>query len=187
MDKIDRRIQRTNRLLQEALIELTLERGYDAVTIRDITDKADVGYATFFRHYPDKDALLVDLVQAMKEDFMALLAPHWLGSEPEKGSTILFQYVEDNFELVSVLLNSSSTMALLEPAQEIGLEGVKDAFTLEVNGSIPVEVAANHLVASLISMMRWWVEHNMPYTPEQMGRFTTELIIRPVMTSMSPR
>ena len=47
-DKVDRRIKRTQKLLQEALIELTLEKGFDDVTIRDITERADVGYTTFF-------------------------------------------------------------------------------------------------------------------------------------------
>ena len=48
--KEDRRVTRTRKLLTEALISLSLEKGYEAVTIRDITDRAGVGYATFFRH-----------------------------------------------------------------------------------------------------------------------------------------
>src|SRR5437879_11312519 len=53
MDLQDRRVKRTQKALARALIELTLEKGYEAITIRDITDKAEVGYATFFRHYHD--------------------------------------------------------------------------------------------------------------------------------------
>ena len=58
MAMLDRRVKRTQRLLAEALISLTLEKGYDAVSIRDITERADVAYATFFRHHEDKEALL---------------------------------------------------------------------------------------------------------------------------------
>jgi AcrR family transcriptional regulator len=50
MDTHDRRVKRTQSALAKALIALTLEKGYDAVTIRDITERADIGYATFFRH-----------------------------------------------------------------------------------------------------------------------------------------
>ena len=50
MDTQDRRVRRTQNLLAKALIALTLEKGYEAVTIRDITQRADVAYATFFRH-----------------------------------------------------------------------------------------------------------------------------------------
>ena len=39
-----------------------------AVTIRDITERADVAYATFFRHYEDKDALLDEVVDVILDD-----------------------------------------------------------------------------------------------------------------------
>ena len=55
----DRRVRKTRQLLREALMELTLERGYDHVTIQDILDRADVGRSTFYAHYHDKDDLLV--------------------------------------------------------------------------------------------------------------------------------
>ena len=187
MDKTDRRVKRTNRLLQEALIELSLERGYEAVTIRDITERADVGYATFFRHYPDKEALLGAILQTMKDNFTETLEPHWIVSEPEQGSAMLFQYVEDNFELCKVLLDSASTMALLRPLQDIALQDVIAGFEVLPESSIPAEMAANHLVSSLIMMVRWWIEKGRPYTPEQMGQFTAELVIRPLVAVLMKR
>src|SRR5258708_24160624 len=65
MDVQDRRVKRTQNLLAKALIALTLEKGYEAVTIRDITERADIGYATFFRHYHDKDALLREVLDVV--------------------------------------------------------------------------------------------------------------------------
>jgi AcrR family transcriptional regulator len=50
MMKTDRRVQRTRELLQKALIELISERGYDALTIQDIVDHANVGRTTFYLH-----------------------------------------------------------------------------------------------------------------------------------------
>ena len=75
MEKVDRRIKRTQKLLQEALIALTIEKGYDAVTIHEITDRANVGYTTFFRHYPDKEALLAGVLNLMKDEFKVVLTP----------------------------------------------------------------------------------------------------------------
>src|SRR4030065_462062 len=99
MEKIDRRIKRTQKMLQEALISLTLEKGFDAVTIRDITERADVGYTTFFRHYPDKEALLADVLNSMRVEFLELLMPHSITTAPEKMGTLLFQYVTENADL----------------------------------------------------------------------------------------
>jgi len=59
MDKpFDRRVIRTRKLLQDALLQLILEQGYDSIRVQDITDKANLGRATFYVHYADKAALL---------------------------------------------------------------------------------------------------------------------------------
>ncbi len=54
---IDRRVARTRGLLQQAHISLILKKGYDAVTVDDICDAANVGRSTFYAHYTGKDDL----------------------------------------------------------------------------------------------------------------------------------
>ena len=56
MNREDKRVRRTRQALAEALIALTMEKGYEPVTLQEITDRAGVGYRTFCRHYADKDA-----------------------------------------------------------------------------------------------------------------------------------
>ncbi|HEY7418111.1 MAG TPA: TetR/AcrR family transcriptional regulator, partial [Ktedonobacteraceae bacterium] len=75
MEIQDRRVRRTQQLLAKALIALTLEKGYEAVTIRDITERADIGYATFFRHYHDKDELLRGVLDVVLTELTDLLCP----------------------------------------------------------------------------------------------------------------
>jgi len=149
MEKTDRRFKRTNRLLQQALVELTLEKGYDAVSIRDLTERADVGYATFFRHYGDKDALLEEVLHSMKDEMNTLLKPGWLISNPEQGCTMLFQFVQGNYELVKVLLNSTNTMTLLRPVQELALQEVMEQLPPGSSDTIPPDVSAGFLISSL--------------------------------------
>lgn len=57
-EKVDRRVRRTKRRLKAALFELVDERGYEAITIRDLTERADVGRSTFYSHYGSKEDLL---------------------------------------------------------------------------------------------------------------------------------
>ncbi|HEX7000629.1 MAG TPA: helix-turn-helix domain-containing protein, partial [Trueperaceae bacterium] len=73
--KVDARVRRTRSRLQGALVALVLEGDYDQVTIRDVADRADVGYATFFRHYRDKEELLVALLEDLLDELLTLLAP----------------------------------------------------------------------------------------------------------------
>jgi AcrR family transcriptional regulator len=67
---VDRRVQKTRKLLQDALIELVAEKGYESVTIREILDKANVGRSTFYAHFQDKDQLLHSILDRLDELFV---------------------------------------------------------------------------------------------------------------------
>ena len=71
--KVDRRIQRTRQLLDNALIELILEKEYDKITVQNIIDQANVGRSTFYAHYLDKDDLLEKSMERTMEEF----GPHF--------------------------------------------------------------------------------------------------------------
>ena len=64
-DSADLRVKRTHKLLQEALIELTAQKGFSAVAVSDITKYAGVNRATFYRHYEDKFDLLNHYVRTV--------------------------------------------------------------------------------------------------------------------------
>src|SRR4051812_36055234 len=102
MVTVDRRVRRTQHLLARALIDLTLEKGYEAVTIREITDRAGVGYATFFRHYRDKDELLQDVLDVVLDELTGLLAPARPDDDPTVVGVVLFRYVAAHSEVVRV-------------------------------------------------------------------------------------
>src|SRR5258707_15719817 len=76
----DRRIRRTRRLLRDGLLALVLEKGYDQITVQDILERADVGRATFYAHFRDKDDLLVsgadDLRESLRQQMSAFVASH---------------------------------------------------------------------------------------------------------------
>lgn len=179
MDVQDRRVKRTQNLLARALIALTLEKGYEAVTIRDITERADIGYATFFRHYHDKDALLLDVLDVVLEEMMALLRPSTPGADPAADGALIFRYVGAQSELCRVLLGSRGSAELARRIQAAGARGVLEDNRPLPGSLIPPEIAAYHLVASSMSLIAWWLEHDMPYPPERMGAIYSELIVRP--------
>src|SRR6266576_4441248 len=68
----DRRVQRTRKLLQDALVSLMIEQGYEATTVQDIIDRANVGRATFYAHFADKETLLASRL----EDLRVMLAQY---------------------------------------------------------------------------------------------------------------
>ena len=178
MEIQDRRVKRTQNLLAKALIALTLEKGYEAVTIRDITEHADIGYATFFRHYRDKDALLQDVLDVVLAELLDLLPPA-PDSDPATVGTLIFRYVQAHSEVIRVLLSSQGASSLMQQMIEAGVQNVLQQHTQREGGIVPIEVAAYHFVASSIALIQWWLEHDMPYPPERMGLIYQELIARP--------
>jgi AcrR family transcriptional regulator len=178
MDMQDRRVKRTQQLLAKALIALTLEKGYDAVTIRDITERADIGYATFFRHYHHKDALLQDVSEVVLAELKNLL-PTTPNADAVAIGTTLFQYVQEHSNIIRVLLSSRSSTSLVQYIIDISTQDVLNENTPLESSSVPIEVAAYHLVNSSIALIQWWLEHEIPYTPERMGLIFDELIVRP--------
>jgi AcrR family transcriptional regulator len=70
--KKDPRVRRTHRILRDALVSLILQKDYASISIKEITDRADVAYITFFRHYNSMDELLMEVL----EDGLAELITH---------------------------------------------------------------------------------------------------------------
>lgn len=175
--QIDRRIKRTQQSLAKALIALTLAKDYDAVTIRDITQYADVGYATFFRHYHDKDALLESVLDVVLDELMHIFASPASASNEHQNGLLLFQYVQQHSEMISVLLRSGAASSLVKRIIETRTQNALDLPS--TNTRIPRDIANYHLIAASISLVQWWLEKGMPYPPEQMGAIYDELVIRP--------
>lgn len=78
---MDRRIARTRRALRDALVELVIERGWDAVGVRDLCARADVGRSTFYAHFGDKEHVLVSGLDELRD---VLRAVHPVG-QPRLG------------------------------------------------------------------------------------------------------
>ncbi len=174
-ERPDRRVRRTQMALAKALIALTLERGYDAISVRDITERADVGYATFFRHFSDKDALLADVLQVVLEELPAELTRSAFMPDAA-GAIFVFEYVRQHSEIVGVLLR---TPAVRQNVLDMCLTIARAKQDLNADGIVPAEVAAYYTVSAALVLIDWWLAQGMPYTPERMGEIAYELLIRP--------
>ncbi len=177
----DRRVRRTQQALVQALISLTLEKGYDAITIRDITERANVGYATFFRHYADKNALLHEVLASVFIELTQLLPLPSRTTAFELGEP-LFRYVQQHEQVVRVLLNSGESSLLVRSVVEMSARHVCEN-GYEQDRRVPLEIALYHIVNSTVSLVIWWLDHDMPYSPEHMGRIYHALIEEPDILS----
>ena len=57
-EKLDPRVKRTRSLILQSFSELLAEKGFESISVQDVTDKAQINRATFYAHFVDKYELL---------------------------------------------------------------------------------------------------------------------------------
>ena len=188
----DKRILRTQKLLKEALIAEAREKGYKNITIQDVTRRADVGYRTYFRHYTGLDELLVSVAQDRLDQFYEILdlpLPGELIENPvvffQAIGTTLFQHIQENQQAFRFLLLDDSLRFVLDPVLERACQKVEAILAGLPQENIPAGVAANHIVSSTVSLIRWWLENDTPHSPAKTGQIFTDLIIQPTWLVMT--
>jgi len=101
----DRRTLKTKRALAAAFKDLLLEKGYDAITIQDIIDRADVGRSTFYAHYEGKEQLLIGNI-----NFQEALVHTTPSGDCPMGVNLsyLFHHTKEHLDLYRILSRSKS-------------------------------------------------------------------------------
>jgi AcrR family transcriptional regulator len=179
----DRRVSRTRRQLREAFFDLILEKGYEAVTVEDITRRADLGRTTFYLHFKDKEDLLLQSIDEIADELKAKIQ-HVIQTQMNENEKLspsisssqgpllmLFQHAAANAVLYRSILRGEGTSWALVRIREIIQSSALEFLTAYLgNNSLPVplEVVANHFAASLLGMITWWLEHEMPYPAVEM-------------------
>lgn len=180
-DKLDRRIRRTRRLLREALTELIAEKGYSALTIRDITERADVAYATFFRHYDGKDALLAEQVQILVQD-LEEQAQEYDERYFEFEGQLIFKHIQANHDLYQKLLGAHTSYVVIQQFKHsisrVIRPHVAEQYKAYTKPQIPFEILLNHMSAAALELVIWWLQNKMPHSVEEMAHLYERLVIQ---------
>jgi AcrR family transcriptional regulator len=172
MTKTDRRVQRTRELLQKALIELISERAYDAITIQDIVDRANLGRTTFYLHYNSKDELFVSCHEAIVSQFRIgplhpLSREELLSSEAPPGMTSAYRHLEEARLLLYSVFQGKDSLLILRRIRDWSareIEANLHAAFPEADSSIPLDVLANYIAGAQIALIQWWLEKRQPHT-----------------------
>lgn len=174
----DLRVRRTRRLLAQALVELTLERPFETITVRDLTEQAEIGYATFFRHYGGTEDLLRSMLDELLTELLERLRP-LAGHDPQQAGTLVFHHAAEHADLYRLLLRTDRSIDLLSKAVRVGVASLNETYEARPDSRVPLEVAANHFIRSFINLIEWWLDHGQPYGPKRMGEIYRDLILHP--------
>jgi AcrR family transcriptional regulator len=189
-ERCDRRVLRSRRRLQEALVALILERGYAAVTVQAVLDRADVGRATFYAHFSGKEALLLSIFDELRASLRRELASITPATVARFGNGVgllqpLFAHAAENRRLYRALLGSREGAGLLQALREMLAtplrEHLQTAFAQHgrqptTSRATDVELVVAAFVSAVLGVLVWWLEADLPYTPADMDRTVERLM-----------
>jgi AcrR family transcriptional regulator len=183
--RIDRRIQRTRRTLQDALVAMMIEKGYEQTTVQDIIDRADVGRATFYAHFADKRTLLTSRI----EDLRTLLAERQRAarSAPGSGNSArrlafslpMLEHAREHLPLyVSITGRESGTFVLQRIQQMVADLVLDDLVAMGLKRpSERRELLAQHLSGAFMASLTWWLDHGVKLSPAEVDAIYQRLAL----------
>jgi AcrR family transcriptional regulator len=191
--KEDRRIQRTRRQLLEALFSLVQEKGFDAVTVQDIIDRADVGRSTFYVHFVDKEDLLV---QAM-DPFSADLKERQRKALREGGgsdetafafSHELFTHADGHRDVFRAVVGKESAVILQRHFQRMQLELVREEVkAMAPDGALgPAELegVVQCLASALYGLLAWWIDGKRRMSVDEVNELFRKMALASVRAAV---
>ena len=182
--KNDRQSQRTRQALGDALLELMMEKGYRAVSIKDIIDRANVGRSTFYVHYSDKDELFESQLNRMVEMLIEHTPQAVMERNPFFPSLGLFQHVQQQWKLYRLLSWEAGNSLHIDHLQKSISGRIEQRLSTGTQTfELPIPVIANFLAGSLLSLLKWWLDNKMIYPPEQMDEMFRKLALPGVTQS----
>ena len=158
----DRRIKRTKMLLQNALVDLMLEKAVGKISVKELTQKADVNRSTFYLHYLD----IYDMLEQMENEFVETIQGFFhdfFTPLPTSMPLTLFvnisEWLEQDKEYYVKLLRGSASGYIFEELEA----RIRDEFLTLLylifldEESLDLRTRVNFTVSGTVGVLRMWV------------------------------
>lgn len=169
---------RSRTALRDSLLALLEEKPFDQITIREITVRAHVGYATFFRHYSTKDALLHDLAAHEIGELLGLAVPVLSTTGSRDSCLAMCAYINERRALWSALLTGGAAATLRD---EFIQQARQLAAGRQLQSWLPGDLSIIFPTGATIDLLAWWLGQDEHYSVEQIAEIMDRLVIAPTL------
>ena len=181
IEPVDRRVRKTRRQLRECLITLLKEKKVQDITVRELTDMADLNRGTFYLHYKDVFDLLEKTEAELQEDFNQLVCKHDAVDLKQRPSVIfneIYSLVYDNADLIEILLGENGDLNFVNRLKQLIREKcLKDWMEVFRSGNAAAfDAFFSFIVSGCIGLVQYWLQTGLKETPEQMAKLTEHII-----------
>lgn len=186
-ETIDPRVKKTRRFLKEALLSLIKEKGFDAITVRDLTEEADINRATFYQHYQDKFDLLDKTIDDMRFSLVTNVAPKNMGEFTNNKDSIpvferLFQFIYEHAFFFQVMMGENGVPSfqrrMLSMIRQFMNEKMDQLHPQPKKMNVPKEIRIHYISFANLGMIYYWLENDMKYWPKYMAKQLSELTMK---------
>lgn len=161
------------------MIELAEELPLEAITVRAIAARAEVGYATFFRHYADKDALLGDVAEVLTRQFLQQVRPLLLQQDRRAAARSLCGFVLEHLAIHKALIAGGSGETVRAGMLRHTMETLAAARVRAPAGPID-DLVLFHLVSATLNLLAWWLRHLEQVDAEAMAEIIERTVLTPI-------
>jgi AcrR family transcriptional regulator len=180
--RVQRRVARTKAAIEDAFVALVLERGYDRVAVEDITDRADLARATFYAHYPNKQAVQFSVFNRLTEDLVQRIADQGGPATVVHRDAIQAAYKQaaEMPDLYRACLSDARTrQAHLSTLSRYAEENFGDRLkALGQQPRVPVPLMARAFVGAHVAVLEAWLAGELDGDVEELASMTLNLLIR---------
>jgi AcrR family transcriptional regulator len=187
LKKEDRRVRRTKKLLTQALTELLQKKQVNEITVKELTDLADMNRGTFYMYYRDIFDMLEKIEDELFQKLDVIAQTHEHGDPTQQVKPLLldlFRFIEENQEMCRVLLSPNGDMNFLhrlyEAIRERSLEIWKDQ--MGSLGEKEFDYRYSFVIFGCAGMIRAWVNRSCQETDMQMAELADRMIRRGILT-----
>ncbi|WP_150295265.1 hypothetical protein [Sphingobium estronivorans] len=175
----DARVMRSRAAMQQALLALLAEAPLAGITGAMVSEAAGVGYSTFFRHYADVRALLVDAVGGLAEKLAQAMLPALLHGDRRSAALTLIEEIDRRRSEIAALLSGAGEAMRVELAREIA--GRLATLPRLSPDWLPQRLALRVAIAAMVELCEWWLLEE-PETPlPVVAEILEGLVIAPVL------
>ncbi len=188
----DRRVQKTQDLLHGALASLIHEKSYDAIVVKEILARANVGRSTFYTHFRDKDELLDSGIRAMLHATTATttsMRSTGLADRMLRFSLPLFEHIERHRGASDSRVDAQGQAVVHEHVQRVLVELIADDLRQagqhheESGHHMPCDLLAQHVASTFLLVLNWWAESGEPLPSRKVNDLYRALIL-PTLTEV---
>ena len=194
---LDRRIRKTRRVIRQCLTELLKTKRIQDITVREISEKADINRGTFYMHYRDIFDLMEQIENELLEELEDVLN-HFKASDllsnPALVFTRVFHLVKENSDMVSILIGQNGDINFVNRLKDIVREKcLKDWMELFRPGAgggrqtsrssqntllddSAFEAYYSFTVTGCIGLVQYWLDSGLKETPEQLASLVEQII-----------